>query len=115
LANTASPAWKFRKPDHSVLADSTQITFVVPFTLGKGARLDDRRRALRPHAAGPVALGRGQRLVPRRAAAPVALGRGQRLPPRRAAAPVVPGLGQRLLPRRAVEPADAEFPPAEPV
>jgi hypothetical protein len=35
-ANTASPAWKFRKPDHLALADSTHNTFVMPFTLAGG-------------------------------------------------------------------------------
>jgi hypothetical protein len=81
---------EFPNPDHSALADSTDIAFAMRFTLGKGARLDDRRRALRPHAAGrpPAEPAPGQRLPPRRAAAPAAGQRHSRQPRN----PVVPSV-----------------------
>src|SRR5438270_715117 len=58
-----------------------------------GARPDARRRAVRPHAAGPVVPGLGQPLPPRRAAALAVSGLSQPLPP-----PLSAAQRRRLLP-----------------
>jgi hypothetical protein len=83
-ANTASPAWKFRKPDHLALADSTHNTFVMPFTLAGGSpgRPQACAAAACCWARLPAEPAPGQRLPPRLVAAPIALGIGHPLRPR---------------------------------